>query len=421
MTMQTLVAHRPPLSSAAASDGLSRRPVQPPWLSVVPHLDPKYGGLSSAVPALASAAALAGPHPVSLAAFCLEGEHFRPAVPGSVDLHYLPLARSAWLRDRSSRQRLRRLVAASAGVHIHGLWEMSTFAAAHVARTAGKPYVISAHGMLESWALEHKKFKKSVYAALFERANLRGAACLHALTEAEANDYRRFGLTNPIAVIPNGVTLPPAASRDLFDERYPALRGKRVILFLSRLHAKKGLDLLSDAWAALSRRWPEAHLVLAGPDFENTRARIAGRLNALGIEDRVTFTGMLEGNAKWSALAAADCFVLPSYSEGLSVSVLEAMGMGIPVVITEQCNLPEAGSHHCGWVIRPEAQALEAALETVLSLPARERQAAGENGRRLVAARYSWPIIGRQMSSLYEWLAGGARPSEFPIRPAVTR
>lgn len=385
----------------------------PSWLSVVSHLDPKYGGLSAAVPALASAVANTGRYQVKIAGFCRSSEHFQPDVASGVDFAYLPIEHLAWIRKRAAREQFRQAASASAGIHIHGLWQLSTAAAARAAHRVDKPSVISAHGMLESWALANKGLKKKLYAALVERSNLQSAACLHALTEAEASDYRQFGLTNPIAVIPNGVDIPTGISPELFLARFPALREKRLLLFLGRIHFKKGLDILAEAWATVSRAYPAAHLVLAGPDFEGTQVKISGRLAALGADRATTFTGMLPGAEKWSALAAAECFVLPSYSEGLSVSVLEAMGMGKPVIVTKQCNLPEVASHECGWTIEPRTAELASALEAVLRATAHARSLFGNNGRRLVADRYSWPAIGQQMADLYSWLGGGAHPSSF--------
>ncbi len=386
------------------------------WVHAVPHLDPKYGGLSAVVPALSSSLAETGSCSVSLAAFCRTGEYFTPPLAAGVSPRYFPLGWTAWLSHRRTRDDFRQVVREATGVHIHGLWQMSTAVAARAAQACNKPYLISAHGMLESWALANKKVKKAMYATLFERSNLRSATCLHALTAAEARDYRRFGLPNPIAVIPNGVAIPPDSSPEPFLRRFPGLRRKRLVLFLSRLHAKKGLDLLTQAWSDVSRRWPEAQLVLAGPDFEGTQARIESQLEGLGIRHRVTFTGMLSGDLKWSALASAECFVLPSYSEGLSVSVLEAMGMGLPVVITRQCNLPEVSDFDCGWTIEPDSGQLASALRSLLSAPDRERSSFGKNGQRLVADRYSWPVIGKQMAAVYRWLAGGCAPHTINLQ-----
>jgi glycosyltransferase involved in cell wall biosynthesis len=392
------------------------------WLHAVSHLDPKYCGLSAAVPALGDAVSASGQFSVALAGFCVDGERYLPSVGPGMNVHHFPIGYGGWWRDRASRQMFRNLVRESAGLHIHGLWQLSTSAAARAARSESKPYIVSAHGMLESWALANKRLKKSIYAWLFERANLRAATCLHALTRAEARDYRNFGLRNPIAIIPNGVDVPSACSAEPFLNRFPELRGKRLLLFLGRIHFKKGLDVLCEAWTRVSRDWPDAQLVLAGPDFENTRTPIEKLLEERQIRHRVTFTGMLANDLKWSALRAAECFVLPSYSEGLSVSVLEAMGMGLPVIVSEQCNLPEVAERNCGWVIQPRAPGsndLESALGDVLRASSPARARLGANGRRLVAERYSWTVVGEQMSALYAWAQGGDLPTAFEIEPGA--
>ena len=380
------------------------------WLNVVSHLLPKYGGISSAVPELASAVASAGAHPVSVTGFCHPGEFKIPHSNLAVQFSEAPFSRLAWYRHSAARRAFRGRVTASAGLHIHGVWDQSTAAAADTALKLGRPYIISAHGMLERWALKNKRLKKKIYLELVERSNLENAACLHALTEAEVHDYRRLGLRNPIAVIPNGVHVPQDASPEPFLSKFPQLAGKPIVLFLGRIHFKKGLDILCQAWARLGTRWPDAQLVFAGPDFEGTRPKIEELVARLGITSRVTFTGMMSGEMKWSAFAAANCFVLPSYSEGLSVSVLEAMGMGLPVIVTEQCNLPEVSQFGCGWVIQPKTDEVEQALWSVANAGPSMLAEMGTHGRQLVASCYSWRAIGEQMSSLYSWVETGCKP-----------
>lgn len=386
------------------------------WLHVVSHLDPKYGGLSSVVPQLNAAIASLGQYSVQLAGFCQPGEHFVPKQASRVAVEHLPLGRREWMINSEWKDLFRRLLASSLGVHVHGLWQQSSAVAAPLARNTGKPYLISAHGMLESWALRSKRWKKSLYMALVERANLQGATCLHALTQSECEDYRRLGLHNPVAVIPNGVEVPTYVSEHKFLDQFPNLRGKRLILFLGRIHFKKGLDILCQAWARLHAQWPETQLVLAGPDFEGTQAQIEQLIADLHLSRRVTFTGMLAGELKWSALAASEVFVLPSYSEGLSVSVLEAMGAARPVIITENCHLPEVAHHGCGWVIQPNVDELQAALSESLRLSSTEREELGGRGKQLVASRYSWEVIGRQMSSLYRWIEDDCLPADVEIQ-----
>ena len=385
------------------------------WLEVVSHLDPRYGGLSAVVPRLGLEMEHDGTVEVGLAAFCSPGEHFVP--PGYEDerLSHWPVSRMAWLRDGSLRKRLRDLVRATDGLHVHGLWEQSTAMACGLARELGKPYVLSAHGMLEPWALKNKQLKKLLYAALSERANVDGAACLHALTRSEAVNYRYFGARGPIVVVPNGVTVPATLSSAAFLDAYPDLRERRILLFMSRLHPKKGLDLLVEAWANLAARWPEAQLVLAGPDFEGTQAKIEALVADRGLKDRVVFTGMLNAEMKWSALAAAECFLLPSHSEGLSMSALEAMGAGLPVIVTEQCNMPEVRTLDLGWEIDPAVGPLVSAMKDVLGNTPTTNREIGRRGRQLVDERYSWPTVARQMAEVYAWVLGGPEPDSVEV------
>lgn len=386
------------------------------WLSVVTHLDPRYGGLSAVVPELSSALAEKRAASMSLAAFCSPGELYSRAKLEHVSLTEWPAGRGPWLRNRELAARFDGLLASADGVHVHGLWEQSTLVACQAARRHRLPYVVSAHGMLDQWALRNKRLKKLIYSALFERTNLEKASCLHALTEAEANDYRQYGCTSPIAVIPNGVQVPQHTSSQTFLSQYPALKEKRLFLFLGRLHFKKGIDLLVRAWQEIIARWPEAHLILAGPDFEGTRAQLSKLIEEQGLANHVLFTGMLRDDLKWSALAAAECFVLPSYSEGLSISVLEAMSMGLPVIVSEQCNLPEIAEQDAGWVIPANVAALQSALKVVLGNSPKTNAATGQRGRIFVSGRYNWSHIAAQMAEVYSWVEGGSMPSIVDLR-----
>lgn len=395
---------------------LVRPRTRAPWVETLSHLDPKYGGLSSVVPQMASQLVLAQGLPVEIAAFCSPGE--QRALPGYPELtvSHWPTGPLPWMREEELKAAWERLLRNSEGVHIHGLWETSTRVAAQMARRLGKPYVVSAHGMLEPWALRNKGFKKRVYAALIERANLQGASCLHALTEAEAQDYRRFGATGPVAVIPNGVTAPESATPEAFFRAFPQTRGRRLLMFLGRLHFKKGLDLLVPAWAALARRSPDALLVIAGPDSENTQAATQKLVNEHNLADRVLFTGMLHGDMKWSALAAAECFLLPSYSEGLSMATLEAMSLGVPVIITTSCHLPEVRRTGAGWEIEAALADLMAAMEDLLNATPERNAERGSQGKRLVRERFSWEHVGVQMAELYRWISDGVGPQTFELQ-----
>lgn len=395
--------------------------VQPPessersssWLQVVSHLDAKFGGIAALLPMFCAAAESEGARS-PVAGFCDSVEKENLAGP-RLDVTCVPASRILWNIDWRRRSHFKELIRGADGLHIHGIWETHCAVGASLAQRCRRPYILSAHGMLERWALQAKRLKKAVYATLIETDNLRRAACLRALTRAEVDDYRRIGLTNPVAVVPSGVAIPEGVSATAFREAYPQLADKRIVLFLGRLHTKKGLSMLVNAWARSASSFDDAHLVLAGPDFDGTRTRLEGLVDELGIRHQVTFTGMLAGSMKWSALAMASLFVLPSFSEGFSVAVLEAMGMGLPVIVTEGCNIPEVAETGCGWVIRPEQSAVEVAIEESLRLPAEDRLMMGERGRALVAQRFTWPEVGKQMAEVYRWVLGGPEPARVQI------
>ncbi len=384
------------------------------WLQVLSHIDPKYGGLSSAIPALAAVIEQAGTALAPIAAFCSADEQTVPADLAAREVSLWPSSRRAWWTSSSLRHRYTRQVDEADGIHIHGLWEQSSTVSASLARRLRKPYVVSAHGMLEPWALNNKRWKKVFYSALVERPMVQNASCLHALTQAEVNSYREYGAANPVAVIPNGVDLPESTDSSSFLAGHPELAGKRLILFLGRLHPKKGLDLLLQAWASLEHIWPEAHIVIAGPDCNGTQAALEAQITSLGLRN-VLFTGMLSGAAKWNALAASECFVLPSHSEGLSMGILEAMGMGLPVIATRPCNMPEITTFKTGWEIEPQAGELATALQHFLCDSPENNCARGLRGRMLVQERYSWARVGRSMTELYTWLRGGPKPRSCEV------
>lgn len=385
----------------------------PKCLNVASHIEPRFGGIVTSLPPLRRELENQGRYGNPLAAFCLPDEKL-PDTESSLGVSQFPHSHLAWFRDAASRRRFDGLVREASVIHVHGIWEGHCAAASRAARRARRPYLISAHGMLDPWALRQKKWKKSLYSQVFERRNLTLAACLRAMTVNEAEQYRRFGLSNPIAIIPNGVDIPANVTSGLFLERYPALRGKTIVLFLGRIHPKKGLLPLCLAWSAVQRQFADAHLVIAGPDCEDTVTALHRIIEEQGIQQSVTFAGLLTGLVKWSAYAAATIFTLPSYSEGFSVSVLEALGSGVPVLITEACYFPEVKTVNAGWTIAQVAE-IQAALTTALATPLALIHKMGANGAALVAEKYSWPRIASQFADLYDWLLGGSTPTSCPI------
>ena len=382
------------------------------WLQVLSDLHPKYGGISAAVPALSKALTHRGVE-TSIAAFGHPQEQHVPANFDEADISHWPSSRKQWWGNSSLQRAYLDAFRSADGVHIHGLWRQSSVIASQAALAQRKPYIVSAHGMLEPWALGHHRLRKQIYSLLTERGILRNASCLHALTTAEAVNYRRYAGPRTIAVIPNGVSLPDDVSPAAFLRDHPSLIGKRILLFLARLHIKKGVDLLVRSFLSLASTHPDTVLVIAGPDAEGMRAHLEAL--TVGHEDAVLFTGMLDAQRKWSALAAAECFVLPSLSEGLSMGVLEAMAAGKPVLLTPQCNMPQVATAAAGWMVEPALGELTEALQFVLSRSPAQNAEVGSRGRDLVQRQYTWASVAERMADVYHWLQGGPLPSTCEV------
>jgi glycosyltransferase involved in cell wall biosynthesis len=340
-----------------------------------------------------------------LAVLCEEEELTPASLPPSV-VHRFPAGRLLWARDRRLHHNLEALIRDAAIVHIHGLWREYSCVTSRLCRKLRKPYLVSAHGMLQPWALANGRWMKRAYLPIIELPVLRNAVGLRALTRAEIADYQGVGLHNPMRVIPNGVEIPKESFPRLFLETFPSLSDHRLVLFLGRIHPKKGIDLLCRAWARVERSVPDAHLVIAGPDEGATLPGLIELVRKLDIVNRVTFTGMLRGPLKWSALAASSLFVLPSHSEGFSMSVLEALGVGLPVLISRNCHFPEIVSEGCGWEIEVEEEQLADSLVRALTMEPGALARMAENGRRLVQDHYTWAAVGNRAADMLEEWAG---------------
>jgi glycosyltransferase involved in cell wall biosynthesis len=366
------------------------------------------------VPRLARATEAAGRHACPIVGFCSQDELQDLGEAERNAMKAFPPSRMRWMVDGSLHRELREMVRAADGVHIHGLWETHCMTAAGIAQSCRRPYMVSAHGMLEQWALRRKRLKKAFYAALIEIRVMRRAACLRALSLDEVDDYRRLGLNNPIAIVPGGVDVPSEAGPELFRATFPKLEGKRIVLFMGRIDQKKGLNMLLAAWAAVVERTSDIHLMIAGPDC-GMLPSLLQMTDQLRLHDSVTFAGMVTGELKWSMLATASLFVLPSYSEGFSIAVLEAMAMAVPVIVTTPCHIPEVAIHDCGWVIQPQLEKLEQALGEFLALSGEKADEKGRHGRGLARTRFHSSVVAGQMDQVYEWLQGGAEPSSVEI------
>lgn len=352
---------------------------------------------------------------VDLMALDLSATLGPPVMPSTnlVRAHLVPAWHSKRLRllwSPTFQSRLRSCArhVAAAVIHDNGVWLPTNYAAWRVARDLGLPLVISLRGMLEPWSLKHRALKKHIAWRLYQARILRGAAVLHATSEAEAQSARRVGFRQPIAVIPNGTDLPylpPATSSP-----------KRSVLFLSRIHPKKGLLDLVNAWATLRPAGWE--LSIAGPDENGHRSEVERVVREKALESSVRFVGPVEGTTKAALFGNAAWFVLPSYSENFGLVVAEALAAGVPVITTRSTPWEELESRRCGRWIETGVPALTAALEKALRTPEEVRHEMGCRGRTLISERYSWSGVALQMKSVYRWIGqGGDRPACVQVMP----
>jgi glycosyltransferase involved in cell wall biosynthesis len=294
----------------------------------------------------------------------------------------------------------------------NGLWMYSSVVALRWRRRARRPHVITPRGMLEPWALNNSRWKKLIAGRLYETAHLDAAQCLHALTLGEAKAFRAFGLRNPICLVPNCVDLPSPS-----PTRAPSWRGalpneQRILLYVGRIHPKKGLARLLRAWKRVQliaerEGWC---LVVAGWDQSGHVGQLSTLVNELGVGRSVHFIGPQFGRDKDATFRAANAFILPSLSEGLPVAVLEAWSYGLPVLMTPQCNLQEGFAAGAAVELQPKTDSVVEALQALFRMPAAERNGIGQRGRQLVEERFSCERIAGEMRKVYAWLVGGGSP-----------
>ena len=383
-------------------------------LHVIPSLSPSHGGPTVALPLLARALALTGVR-VSVATTDDDGPGAHLPIPlgepgvrkkeatyyyfrKQTDFYRFSWSLSRWLSAHIRDFDL---------VHIHALFAYPSTAAAGLARWQKIPYVVRPLGVLNRWGMENRRRRLKHWSMRFlEEPILRGAARIHYTSEQEQRQACDAGAGSfPSAIIPLGIDtdvyrdLPPPA---VFATRFPVTIGRDVVLFLSRLDAKKGLDLLLPAFAEVNRQAPNSLLVIAGDGAPAYVAGLRAQAAKLGLgENKVLWTGFLGGAEKAAALGAADIFVLPSYSENFGIAAAEALAAGLPSVLSDQVAIAEdAYAADAAVVVPCQVPALAAALARLLSEP-ETRARLGVNARQLVSQKFSLEVTGRHLVQLY--------------------
>jgi len=288
-------------------------------------------------------------------------------------------------------------------LHDTGLWLPTNHAAATIARELNLAFIISPRGMLASWAINYKGWKKRIAWFLYQKRDLEAAQVLHATSREEVRGFRNSGLLQPVALVPNGVDCPDW-------QEPPSRQGQtRTVLFLSRIHPVKGLLNLVQAWALVRPKgW---RVVVAGEDENGHQRDVENAIHQHQLEKDFDFQGPADGARKWDLYRSADVFVLPSHTENFGLVVAEALACGLPVITTKGTSWEQLVTSRSGWWVQIGAESLAAALSEATSLTDDERREMGRRGRKLVETQYAWHLIAARMCAVYQWMLGkGPKP-----------
>ena len=284
-------------------------------------------------------------------------------------------------------------------IHLRGLWRQPSLVSLHWKKShPEKPLIVQTAGMLEPWARSRKRWLKSVYYRIVEQQLIDNCDLIHATSEQEVHTLQRLGIDKSrIALVEEGVFLPPHQSMDFRPSGSP-----RKLLFLSRLHPVKGLELLLEALSMLRPRGWICQIVGMGqPDYE---LHLKQQVSHLNLGDLVHFSGPLSGEAKQRALAEADAFVLPSFSESFGIAIAEAMSWGLPVITTTSTPWPVLADQALGWWVPPSLNDLSEALFDLFQSSDSRLTLMGSRSRQYIAQHYDWMVISQKMSTIYKSL-----------------
>jgi glycosyltransferase involved in cell wall biosynthesis len=289
-------------------------------------------------------------------------------------------------------------------IDVQGLWNGQSLTNFIYQKRKPRPYIVTPRGMLDPWSLKRSSRKKGLVSALYERKHLQNATILRATAKMEADHFVACGLRNEMAIVPNGIKIPTKAP-DGADKP-----SRRQLLFLSRVHPKKGIDYLLRAWAKLSSHFPSWDLLIVGPDEVGHTQEMKNYALKLGLSN-VFWRGPADDEEKSKLYTSSDLFVLPSHAENFGLVVGEALSYGLPVIVSRNCPWEGVVENSCGWWINLEDSELQNALFEAMSKDRGQLDEMGLRGSRWISNTFSVESVAEQMAGLYEWLLfGGTTP-----------
>ncbi len=286
-------------------------------------------------------------------------------------------------------------------LHCHGVWRSSNLFSYFIKSNSKSKIVWSPRGMFSDWSWNHHSWMKKPFWALLQKNAIQKTHCFHATAESEYIDIRKRNLKQPVAIIPNGVPIP----------KLGGIQKTKEIVFLSRIHKKKGIELLINAWVDLQKIHSDWSVKVAGPldsAYANEIQEYAKSRNVTNFE----FVGELLGDEKKQFLSRASLFVLPSYSENFGIAIAESLAHGTPVITTTETPWSGMRDKNCGWWVEPDLSQIKEAMSEALNTDFNELAVMGEAGRKWMMQDFSWQAISEMMEELYNWLVdNGVKPS----------
>lgn len=376
-------------------------------IQLVPSINEEASGPSYSVPRLCEALVSQGED--------VELHVLAPAPEASFQSYpYTIHAQPAWplLPRLGISPRMRKALAKAAKtaqiMHNHSLWMLPNIYPASAVKGTQCRLVTSPRGTLSEYALNRSRWLKKAVWALGQGDVLRNSACMHATAEIEYHEIRRKGLWAPVAIIPNGVEIPSEQKQEKNS------RQLRQLLFLGRIHPKKGVDILLRAWTRLEKQYPDWELHIVGPDNGGYLSQMQALAKELCVE-RVAFPGPAYGSGKSQAYWSADLFVLPTHSENFGLVAAEALAHGVPAIVSKGAPWSGLEIHDCGWWIDIGVDPLVECLREAMTKSTEELAVMGERGRTWMKRDFSWERIGAMMRKTYEWILGGGSPPEWVV------
>lgn len=357
-------------------------------LTLMSSIDLNYGGPARSVPMMVKGLAEIGVD-VTLMTIRSENMNLHALEGTTAKLHVL---------ERNYTSKDMEAFVVSEGFDIiqnQSMWDLCYHQMAKIAHKHGVPYISTPRGMLEPWSLSQKRWKKKLALALYQMKDLQRSACIYTTAETEAQHVKALGVKAPFVVIPNGI------ETDGYPCRTSMEGVKKQVLFLSRIHVKKGIELLIDAWKRLQNDFSDWNLVIVGNGESEYIHSLRNRIAEANLNDSVSIQDPVFGNDKIALYQSSSLFVLPSFSENFGMVIAEAMSCGVPVITTKNCPWELLNGTQTGWCIDLSVDELERALRESLGMEEKALYEKGQRGSNLIFERFNYRMVAEKAKQCY--------------------